>query len=66
MELDTGETDVFLGQCVMLWEHAAGSLPSPLTRQDLGIREGSLEERGKSRGKMQATSLCMCEASLGG
>lgn len=47
MELDTGETDVFLGQCVMLWEHAAGFLPSPLARQDLGIREGSLEERGK-------------------
>lgn len=65
MELDTGETYVFLGQCVMLWEQAAGSLPSPIARQDLGIREGSLEERGKS-GKMQATSMCMCEASVGG
>lgn len=48
MELDTGETDVFLGQCMMLWEHAAGSLPSLLARQDLGIQEGSLEEGEKS------------------
>lgn len=65
MELDTGETDVFLGQCMMLWEHAAGSLPSLLARQDLGIQEGSLEG-GKSRGMMQATSMCVCETSVGG
>lgn len=42
---------------------AAGFLPSPLARQDLGIREGSLEERGESRGKMQR-QLCVCVKRL--